>query len=171
MKSGHIALDLFLISSYFVLAQQQPEVVAGEPTVTATEPAKPALPESDLPFKIEKPSQVKFPLQLARRIYEETLQEVRWHLNPGRPTTVVLNLTVRLGQKTEQVHTEHFPTRSTVISLSDWNEVTFARLLSRAVRDCMLTDKELDDLAVSALRRARATVSVQTLHEQQSVQR
>ncbi len=96
---------------------------------------------------------------------------MRWHLNPGRPTTVVLNLTVRLGQETEQVHTEHFPTRSTIISVNDWNEVTFARLLSRAVRDCMLTDKELDDLAVSALRRARATVSVQTLHEQQSVQR
>lgn len=113
-------------------------------------------------FSVEKPEQAKIPLSLARRLFSETLRAALSTVNAGRPIKLRLHLILRLGQKREFLYI-HEP-EGTMISMKNWDEVVFARLLARAVPSSILSEKDADEAAVQALRQVHATIDVRDMN-------
>lgn len=117
-----------------------------------------------LPFAVDNPKHLKFPVARACHIFEETVREMRFQLNPSHPPEIVLDVVVRLGQQRDFLETDE-PSRRTTIAMRKWDDVTFARMVTRAVRNSLFSDRDLDAFAITALRRVAAQVSVKELRE------
>lgn len=129
-------------------------------------PVTPDFSPQDVTFTVEGSDVGRFPVGLAKRIFSETLHEITHAVNAEQPPAVRLKLLLRMGEDRDYVHTTFGSQQEgTQISMVKWNEVKFARLLARAVRNCLLSDQQMDEAAHSAVRRAHMLVSADELRE------
>lgn len=127
-------------------------------------PVTPDFSPQEVTFTVEGPDLDHFPVALGKRIFSETLHEITRAVNAERPPAVRLKLLLRMGEDRDYVHTTFGAQKEgTQISMVKWNEVKFARLLARAVRNCLLSDQQMDEAAHSAVRRAHMLVSAEEL--------
>ncbi len=162
-------LAFVLLSSALSVSQQWATSSSTQDPHLPAAPSAPALqqptasPDNEtLPFTVENPKHLRFSPRRARRIYEETLRELKWQFAGTHVPTITLTLTLRLGQGRDYIDTET-PARKTLISMKKWDEVTFARMIVRAFRNALFSDSELDTVALNALRRVQSQVSVDEL--------
>ncbi len=160
MKSSAVLfLALLLLTG---IAPSQERFATDSTTKTPKEPL--AVDEDDpVTLVIENQGQTKVSEALIQRIFHETVREVAWQLNPEHPPRILARVTLRLGAPGFTVETLEGKERRTIISMHDWNEVAFARMVARAARNGLFTDQELDRHARAALQRARAVTSVKEL--------
>lgn len=125
----------------------------------------------DFAFVVEKPKKAKIPLQLAARLFSETVGAVMSVISPNHKLRVRLFLALRLGQKSDSVTVHRGNRGRTVICMRQWNDVLFAEMLARAVPGSIVSESELDDAAHLAVRRARATVSIDELQSKMTIGR
>ncbi len=169
MRSPRMSvLAIVLLSSLLAFSQQWRESnstqdrqapATPDPQLSSTQPTADALP-----FVVDNPKHLKFPVARARHIFEETVREMRFQLNASHPPEIELDVVLRLGQARDFLETDE-PSRRTNISMRKWDDVMFARMLTRAVRNSLFSDRDLDTFAITALRRVRSQVSVQELRE------
>ncbi|HET7208002.1 MAG TPA: hypothetical protein VFI95_15605 [Terriglobales bacterium] len=163
------ATTVLILVLFVFLCQALAESGESEKGISATEPGRITVPvigdraSPELSFVIDKPEAMTISTALARKIFLETLHGVTGTLNPYHAAKVHLRLTLRLGQPGNLLHITHGDKDATIISLKKWDDTTFARLAARAIRSSLLSDKQLDDVAVEALKRVHQTVSVDEL--------
>lgn len=142
-----------------------PFVFASAQQQAASAPVKPSISQDldSVELQIEKPVKMQVSEALIRRIFQETVQEVVWHLNPKQPPTVQAKVTLRLGQRGDTVEITEGKERLTVICMRNWDGLLFARMVARVARSGLLTDQELDALARTPLARAGAAISLKEI--------
>ncbi len=132
-------------------------------------PLGPECPAPDFAFVVEEPKKHVIPLQLARRLFSETVGAVMSAISPDHRLRVRLFLTLRLGQKNDYVTVRRGNPGSTIMFMRKWNDVLFAEMLARGVLGSIVSESELDDAAHLALRRARSTVHVDELRNNMTI--
>lgn len=152
MEYRPVLLLVLLLSASFAVAQDftNRPAAAAEPVVSA----------ADEPIKLKIENRGRVSESLVQRIFRETMHEVAWQLNPEHPPRIVANVTLRLGAAGFTVETLEGKERRTIISLPKWNELLFARMVARAARNGLFSDRELDQHARAGLARARAVTTV-----------
>jgi hypothetical protein len=164
-----MATSVLIVFLFISLSQARAASGESEKGLGAPEPGRITVPvigehaTPELSFVIDKPQAMAVSTSLARKIFLETLHGVTGALNPSHAAKVHLRLTLRLGETGNLLHITHGDKDATIISLKKWDDTTFARLAARAIRSSLLSDKQLDDVAVEALKRAHETVSVEEL--------
>lgn len=164
-------LVIVLLGSILAFSQQSAESSSSahyQGFLTASLPAahvslpRNAPVSTSLPFTVENPRNLKFPEEAARRIFEEAVHEVQWQLGASSSHALSVDVTLRLGDPRDYVETNGATNRTT-LSMRKWDKLLFARMVTRAIRDSLFSNDELDAMAVSALQRADSRVSVREL--------
>lgn len=158
MKSSLILF--FALILFTGIAASQEHFTSTSRTKT---PAPAAVAEDPVNLAIENQSSAKVSEALIQRIFRETVREVAWQLNPEHPPRILARVTLRLGAPGFTVETLEGKERRTLLSMREWDELVFARMVARAARNGLFSDQELDKHARAALQRARAVTSVREL--------
>ncbi len=159
MKSSAV---LFIALILFIGTAASQELLTNSQTKTPQAPV--AVAEEDpVTLVIENQGKAKVSEALIQRIFRETVREVAWQLNPEHPPRILAKVTLRLGAPGFTVETLEGKDRRTILSMREWDEFVFARMVARAARNGLFSDQELDKHARAALQRAGAVTSVKEL--------
>lgn len=120
-------------------------------------------PDQILALTVEGADRANFPSTIAARIFKETVRGFTTEVNSTRPPAVRLKLLVSIGGTQNYLEQIYGSGHDAVITLSQWDDIVFSRLLVRAVRASLLTDEQLDGVARAAVLRARDRVDVSEL--------
>jgi len=107
-------------------------------------PLGPDCPSPDFAFVVEKNKKDRIPLQLASRLFSETLSAVMSMISPDHRLRVRLVLILRLGQLSDSVTVRRGNQGDTIMSMRKWNDALFAEMLARAVLGSIVSESELD---------------------------
>jgi hypothetical protein len=120
-------------------------------------------PNQVLSLTVERRDRMHFPTNLAKRIFGETVRGFTQEVNSTQPVPVHLNLLVTMGGNRNYLEQVYGSQYDAVVTLAKWNDEAFSRLLVRAVRSCVLTEQQLDNVAHAAVLRAHDRVDVTEL--------
>lgn len=146
----------------FLSGDAASQAFSSHPSKTA-KAAKVQVADEPVMLELENQGKARVSPALIERIFRETVREVAWQLNPERPPRIMARVTLRLGASGFTVETIEGRERRTIISMQEWDEFAFARMVARAARNGLFSDQELDRYARAGLARARAVASVQEL--------
>lgn len=120
--------------------------------------------DDPVPFKLVNPQAKFFPKQQALRIYGLCVYNTAREINPARPPTLALNLTIRFDPSSANPTIRYFEGETT-LTWREWNAGTFSYASCYAAFYSLIAPGKIRELATFSLREAAATVAVDELRK------